>query len=83
MEKYNVVVGKVDPKDPEKKYWKNVGSLIYFEPTAEKPKPGFILELSMFPTTDFKVFSATKKEDAPAATPAVYPPAANPDDIPF
>lgn len=92
MKKYNVVVAKPDPKDPEKRYWKNCGSLLYFEPTEEKPEPGFILELNMFPTTDFKVFAATEKktETAKPAQPAKphdeieYPTEdINPDDIPF
>lgn len=84
MKKYNVVVAKVDPKDPEKKYWKNVGSMLYFEPTTEKPEPGFILELNMFPTTDFKIFAATEKkaETAPAPAPAAAQDI-TPDDIPF
>lgn len=70
MKKYNVVVGKPDRQDPEKLHWKNVGTLMYFEPTSEKPEPGFILELNMFPTTDFKVFAATEKKTESAVTEA-------------
>jgi hypothetical protein len=62
MKKYNVVVAKPDRNDPEKVYWKNCGTLLVFEPTTEKPEPGYILELNMFPTTDFKVFAATEKK---------------------
>lgn len=62
MKKYNVVVARPFHDDPTKKVWKNVGSLVYFEPTEEKPEPGFILELNMYPTTDFKVFAATEKK---------------------
>lgn len=57
MKRYDIVVPKPDPKDPEKTYWKNVGTLVEFEPTAEKPERGFIMELNMFPTTTFKVFA--------------------------
>ena len=62
FKKYNVVVARPYHDDPEKKAWKNVGSLLYFPPTAEKPEPGFILELNMYPTTDFKIFAATEKK---------------------
>ena len=57
MKRYDIVVPKPDAKDPEKTYWKNVGTLVEFEPTQEKPERGFILELHMFPTTTFKVFA--------------------------
>ena len=61
MKKYDIVVPKPDPKDPEKTYWKNVGTLVEFEPTQEKPERGFIMELNMFPTTTFKVFAQKPK----------------------
>lgn len=57
MKRYDIVVPKPDPKDESKTYWKNVGTLVEFEPTQEKPERGFIMELNMFPTTTFKVFA--------------------------
>ena len=57
MKRYDIVVPKPDPKDESKTYWKNVGTLVEFEPTQEKPERGFILELHMFPATTFKVFA--------------------------
>jgi hypothetical protein len=95
--RYDIVVPKKDPRDPNKTYWKNVGSMVKFEATQEKPE-GFILELHMFPDTTFKVFEQKPKVaqvdvwgTAVPATPAKAPPSeieyptesVNPDDIPF
>ena len=66
MKKYDIVVPKKDARDPNKTYWKNVGSMVKFDATAEKPE-GFIIELHMFPTTDFKVFEQKPKADPAAA----------------
>jgi hypothetical protein len=98
MKRYDVVVPKKDAHDPNKTYWKNVGSLVKFEATQEKPE-GFILELHMFPETVFKVFeykpkapnAAQATKDADAAWDAALPAEEatsvqidiNPDEIPF
>jgi hypothetical protein len=97
MKRYDVVVPKKDAHDPNKTYWKQVGTLVKFEATQEKPE-GFILELHMFPDTTFKVFEQKPKadpakaaQDADAAwdvalpsTPAQAAPIdISPDDIPF
>lgn len=84
FKKYNVVVARHYANDPEKKAWKNVGSLLVFAPTADKPEPGYILELNMYPTTDFKIFAATeKKAEAAPAPAATQDSTVVPDDIPF
>lgn len=56
MKRFDIVVPKPDNKDPEKTYWKNVGTLVQFDPNERNPEGGFILELHMFPATTFKVF---------------------------
>jgi hypothetical protein len=98
MKRYDVVVPRKDPRDPNKTYWGQVGSLVKFEATPDKPE-GFILELHMFPDTTFKVFerkpkapdAAQAEKDANAAWDAVMPGSAavatpvdiSADDIPF
>jgi hypothetical protein len=94
MKRYDVVVPKKDAHDPNKTYWKQVGTLVKFEATQEKPE-GFILELHMFPDTTFKVFEQKPKVESPKAadeawdaaipsTPVQPTPAdINSDDIPF
>jgi hypothetical protein len=97
MKRYDVIVPKNDAHDPNKTYWKQVGTLVKFEATQEKPE-GFILELHMFPDTTFKVFEQKPKVDPAKAaqdadeawdvalpsTPAQAAPVdINPDDIPF
>jgi hypothetical protein len=63
MQIYNVSVPKKYTKDGEEKTaWNNVGKLVYFPATADKPA-GYALELSMFPETKFGVFEAKPKEE--------------------
>jgi hypothetical protein len=91
MKRYDIVVPRQDPKDPEKKYWNQVGRLVEFEPTAEKPERGFILELNMFPNTTFKVFpqrprTQTTEQGVTASNDGVDAPAPEEtvvDDIPY
>jgi hypothetical protein len=91
MNRYDIVVPKQDPRDPEKKFWNQVGRLVEFEPTAEKPERGFILELHMFPGTTFKVFpqkprAQTADRAATVSNEGVDAPAPEEqvvDDIPF
>lgn len=68
MKKYNVSVPRKYTKDGEEKtFWANVGKLIKFDATHEKPE-GYILELNMFPDTKFGVFEdkpREKKETTP------------------
>lgn len=62
MKRYNVSVPKKYTKNGEEKTaWKNVGTLVRFEATAEKPE-GFILELNIFPDTKFGVFEDKPRE---------------------
>ncbi len=66
----------------DKTAWLNVGRLIKFEATAEKPEQTMI-ELNMFPDQKFYVFEQAPKierkiDPAPAAQQDI-----NPDDIPF
>lgn len=98
MKRYDIVIPKKDQRDPNKTYWRNVGSLVKFEETQEKPE-GFIIELHMFPETTFKVFEKKPKnpdaaqaaKDADAAWDDALPSAPtppkqddiNPDEIPF
>ena len=61
MRRYNVSVPRKYTKEgQEKTAWKNVGTLVEFEATPDKPK-GFILELNMFPETKFGVFEDKPK----------------------
>lgn len=63
MKKYNVSVPKKYQKDGEEKtYWSNVGKLVKFDATNDKPE-GFVLELNMFPDTKFGVFEDKPKEE--------------------
>jgi hypothetical protein len=82
MQRYDIVVPKKDPKNPEKTYWKNVGNLVRFDATQEKPE-GFIIELHMFPDTTFKIFEQRAKDDGPKPEAPPEKPEINPDDIPF
>lgn len=62
MRRFDIYVPKNYTKNGEEKtMWNQVGNLVHFPATAEK-KEFFILELSMFPDTSFKVFEQKKKE---------------------
>jgi hypothetical protein len=87
--RYDIVIPKkYDKNGEEKTAWKNVGTLVRFPATEDKPE-GYILELNMFPDTTFKVFEQKPKEEkkeptsTDAAFGAAFPPEVNPDDIPF
>ncbi len=90
MKILNIAVKKTYQKDgAEKTTWLNVGSLIKFEATSEKPEQ-LMIELNMFPTQRFYVFEP--KAVAPAPKPVEKIPDTrvapdqqdiNPDDIPF
>lgn len=68
MRRYDIVVPKKYERNGEEKTsWARVGTLVHFPATEEKPA-GFILELSMFPTTPFKVFEQKPKDNAPKTT---------------
>lgn len=63
LKKYNIVIPKKYTQNGEEKtQWNNVGTLVRFAPTDEKPE-GYIMELSMFPNVTFKVFEQKAKED--------------------
>jgi hypothetical protein len=62
MKRYNVSVPRSYEKDGETKTaWNNVGKLVHFEATNDKPE-GFILELHMFPGQKFGVFEEKPRE---------------------
>ena len=89
MQKFNVSVPKKYMKDGvEKTQWNNVGKLIKFDATQDKPE-GFVLELHMFPDTKFGVFEDKPREEKKVSDPAdiakvEYPEEeVNADDIPF
>lgn len=60
VKRYDIVVPKKDARDPSKTYWKQVGSMVKFEATQEKPE-GYIMELNMYPDTTFKLFEQKPK----------------------
>lgn len=61
--RYNITVPrKYEKNGEEKTAWSNVGTLVHFPATSEKPD-GFIIELGMFPQTTFKVFPQEEKKD--------------------
>lgn len=88
--RYNIAASKKYIKDGEEKTsWQQVGKLVYFPATEEK-EAGFIFELSMFPTTSFKVFPEKDHEVRPAPQPVERQPVyeypadeIRPEDIPF
>ena len=78
--RYDIVVPKKYTKDGvEKTAWKNVGTLVHF-PATEDKEEGYIMEMSMFPDTTFKVFKQKPKE-AVAPKPATEE--IDADSIPF
>lgn len=92
MKKYNIVIPKnYQGRDgSEKTQWNTVGTLVEFPATETKPK-GFVMELSMFPNTTFKVFEQKEREDKRNTETQVSPEvdatdgidSINPEDIPF
>lgn len=62
MKKYDIVVPHKYTKDGEEKTaWKNVGTMVRFDATSEKPE-SFIIELNMYPDVDFKVFEQKPRD---------------------
>lgn len=62
IKQYVISIPKKYTKNGEEKTtWNNVGKMVKFEATTEKPE-GFIIELHMFPNTTFKVFEDKKVE---------------------
>lgn len=62
MKKYDISVPKTYTSNNEEKVqWRNAGTLIIFEETAEK-KERIVLELNMFPNTSFVAFEQKAKE---------------------
>lgn len=66
--RYNIVLPKKYTKNGEEKTaWLNVGKLVYFPASGEKTE-GYVLELSMFPNIEFKIFPEREREQqAPQA----------------
>ena len=74
MIRYNVVSKKTYQKDgAEKAAWLQVGQLIRFDATPEKPEQ-FSLELNMFPMQKFYVFAPKPKVETPPPTSMDVPP---------
>lgn len=89
----NITVKKTYQKDGvDRNVWLNVGSLIKFDATPDKPEQ-MIIELNMFPNQKFHVFENEKRVIANTVLPSSVNPNAsgpieiikdiNPDDIPF
>jgi hypothetical protein len=74
MKRFDIVVpNKYTKNGEEKTAWKNVGTLVKFDATNDKPE-GFLLELNMFPETTFKVFEQKEKTATPTTnSPSVLP----------
>lgn len=65
MEIFDIVAPrKYDRNGETKTFWGNVGRLVKF-PAREDKAEGYIIELNMFPNTEFKVFA--KNQDKPTA----------------
>lgn len=65
IKRYNIVIPKKYTLNGEEKtQWNNVGTLVRFPPTEDKPE-GYIMELSMFPSVTFKIFEMKPKEEKP------------------
>ena len=81
--RFDIVVPHKYTKDGEEKTaWKNVGTLVKFEATSEKPE-SFILEMNMYPNTSFKVFEQKTRESSPSVVPNYPAEGIDPEDIPF
>ena len=83
MKRYNISVPKKYTKNgDEKTAWSNVGKLVRFDATGDKPE-SFILELNMFPETKFGVFEEKEREPKPAQATSETTEEIKPEDIPF
>lgn len=66
MIRYNISVPRTYEKNGETKTaWSNVGKLIKFPATADKPE-SFIIEMHMFPNTKFGVFEDKPRDAQPS-----------------
>lgn len=64
MIRYNISVPrKYEKNGEEKTAWGNVGKMVRFEATGDKPE-SFLIELHMFPGTKFMVFKDEPKGEA-------------------
>jgi hypothetical protein len=62
MKRFNICTAKTYEKDGEtKKAWRQVGQMVEFPATDEKPR-SFLIELHMFPATKFSVFEEKPKD---------------------
>lgn len=89
MRKFNITTKRqYESKGETKTQWNQVGTLVRFDATQDKPE-SYILELSMFPDTKFFVFEQEQKakpEPKEEWTPDPRIPESeqgNPDEIPF
>lgn len=88
MKILNIAVKKTYQKDGvDKTTWLNVGSLVKYEATSDKPEQ-LIIELNMFSNQRFYVFEPKDKAATPVPRPVdtrIAPDQQdiNPDDIPF
>lgn len=84
MKRFDIVVpNKYTKNGEEKTAWKNVGTLVKFDATNEKPE-SYILELNMFPNTPFKVFEQKPKEDkSESVLPEYKDSEIKPEDLPW
>lgn len=63
MKRFDIVVPKKYQKNGEEKTaWNRVGTLVHFPANGDKDE-GYILELSMYQETTFKVFEQKPKEN--------------------
>ena len=66
MKRFDLVVPKKYTKDGEEKTaWKQVGSMVRFDATTDKPE-SYIVELNMFPNLEVKAFEVKPKTDGVA-----------------
>lgn len=62
IKRFNIAVPKEYEKDGETKTaWGNVGKMVRFGATNEKPE-SFLIELNMFPNTKFMLFEEKPKD---------------------
>lgn len=71
MKRYNITTCKTyQSKGEEKKSWPNVGTLVQFPATIDRPE-GFKLELNMYPDVQFFVFEQKGPQEGGYREPSV------------